>query len=268
MHPVIIKLGGSAITDKSKKCTPNLPVIETSIRQIGDFPRPLILLHGGGSFAHPFVIQAGLHRGYKGSFQLRAVSETELFLDQLTRIIGAGLLLRRRPFVPLRPMSFIAMRNGRISQAFLEPIRRALELGLLPLVHGDLAFDTRLGIGVLSADILASFLGVQFEAARVLFGCDVDGVYSQDPKKSRRAVLIELVTEASYKRIMRSFGRTTGNDATGGMLRKFAEAVKLARNGVECVIFNVTDKQLLGEALRGKQIRGTRFVPWKRVRTA
>lgn len=263
MRPVIVKLGGSAITNKSKKCSPNLPVIQASIDQIARFRGRLILLHGGGSFAHPFVVEAGLQNGYSDRSQLRAIAETEMFLDQLTRIIGVGLLSNNRPFVPLRPMGFVILRNGRISRSFLEPISRALRLGLMPVVHGDLVFDTRLGCTVLSGDRLASFLGRTLGAPRVLFGCDVDGVYSQDPKSRSQAVMVEEVTKSNYKSVLRSLREERDRDATGGMLGKVVEAVQLARNGVESFIFNLGRNQLLGDALNGRLVEGTRFVPWR-----
>ena len=263
MRPVIVKLGGSAITNKSKKCSPNLPVIQASIDQIARFRGRLILLHGGGSFAHPFVVKAGLQNGYNDRSQLRAIAETEMFLDQLTRIIGVGLLSNNRPFVPLRPMGFMILGNRRISRSFLEPISQALRLGLMPVIHGDLVFDTRLGCAVLSGDELASFLGKTLNARRVLFGCDVDGVYSRDPKSSSQAVMVEEITKSNYKSVLRSLRDEKDRDATGGMLRKVAEAVELARNGVESLIFNLGRSQLLGDALRGQRVDGTRFVPWR-----
>src|SRR2546422_158505 len=107
--PVVVKLGGSAITDKSRACTARLEVIHSAISEISTHSGPLVLLHGGGSFAHPFVSKAALRDGFKRKTQLASVSEIELNLDQLTRIIGVGLL-RRRPFVPLAPMSFLTLK--------------------------------------------------------------------------------------------------------------------------------------------------------------
>ncbi len=263
MGVLILKLGGSAITDKSKKCTPNIPVIQNAIDQIAEFRGPLVLLHGGGSFAHPFVKQASLQRGLSKPSQLRAISETELFLDQLTRIVATALLLRGKAFVPIRPMSFVALSNGRITNWFPTPIRQALNLGLLPLIHGDLAFDKRLGVNVLSADRLASFLARRLHSSRVLFGCDVDGVFSSNPKDSPRAELVELVSEQNYKSVLRALRVTGNSDATGGMLGKTVEAIQLARTGVECSIFSISRGQRLREALRGLPHRGTKFVPWK-----
>src|SRR6266446_8318850 len=188
--PVVVKLGGSAITDKSRACTARLEVIHSAISEISTHSGPLVLLHGGGSFAHPFVSKAALRNGFKRKTQLASVSEIELNLDQLTRIIGVGLLLRHKPFVPLAPMSFLTLRSGNVTKWFLGPINAALRLGLIPLIHGDVAFDEIRGCGIVSADRIASLLGEKIGTSRVLFGCDVDGLYNGNPKASSKAELI------------------------------------------------------------------------------
>src|SRR5213594_767451 len=159
--PTIVKLGGSAITVKSKACTPNLRVIQKSIEQIASYRNPLILLHGGGSFGHPIVTKANLQQGYAHKSQLNAITETELFLDELTRIVGVSLLRMERPCVALSPMSFLTLRRGEVAESFLAPIKKALRIGLIPLIHGDLAFDSDRGVAVVSADRLASLIGIR-----------------------------------------------------------------------------------------------------------
>src|SRR5256885_11684532 len=112
--PVVVKLGGSAITVKSKASTARLEVIHNAIKEVVSYSGPMVLLHGGGSFAHPFVSRAALRNGFRQKSHLSSVSEIELNLDQLTRIIGVGLLLRHRPFVPFAPMSFMTLRRGQV----------------------------------------------------------------------------------------------------------------------------------------------------------
>ncbi len=265
MRPVtVVKLGGSAITDKSKECTPNLPLIQRVAEDIAKHKDPVILLHGGGSYAHPLVTRSGLKEGYGGPSQLRSISETELYLDQLTRIVGVSLLLRKKTFAPLAPMSFLTLKEGQIADWFLEPIKKALDIGLIPLIHGDLAFDLSRGCGIISADRLASFLGMAFRASRVLFGCDVDGVYLEDPKVSPNAKLVEEVNRKNARSILRVLASSRGVDATGGMLGKVREAIRVARSGCECCILNLKREKALGDALRGKFPTGTRFPPWTR----
>src|SRR5438093_9501738 len=86
----ILKLGGSAITDKARECTPDIPTIQSVADQLRDYDLPLILIHGGGSYAHPFVAESGLGKGLRNRSQLRSISETEFYLGQLTRIICAS----------------------------------------------------------------------------------------------------------------------------------------------------------------------------------
>jgi isopentenyl phosphate kinase len=261
--PVVVKLGGSAITDKSRTSTPRLEVIHNAIDEIASYSGQLVLLHGGGSFAHPFVSRAALRNGFRQKSELASVSEIELNLDQLTRIIGVGLLLRHRPFVPLAPMSFMTLRKRGVGRSFLYPITAALRLGLIPLIHGDVAFDEMRGCGIVSADRIASLMGEKIGTSRVLFGCDVDGLYDGNPKTSSRAELIVEVNRSNSARVLRGLKPSKG-DVTGGMRGKAVEALRLARNGCECYIFNLTKPGNLRSLLRGSSSIGTRFVPWRK----
>jgi isopentenyl phosphate kinase len=262
--PVVVKLGGSAITDKSRTCTPRLEVIHNAITEVGSYSGQLVLLHGGGSFAHPFVSKAALRNGFRQKSQLASVSEIELNLDQLTRIIGVGLLLQHQPFVPLAPMSFMTLRGGLVSRWFLAPITEALRLGLIPLIHGDIAFDELRGCGIVSADRIASLLGEKIGAPRVLFGCDVDGLYDGNPKTSSKAELIAEVNQRNYTKVLKGLKLSSG-DVTGGMRGKVMEALRLARHGCECYVFNLIEPSNLRNLLRGSSSIGTRFVPWKKI---
>jgi len=262
--PVVVKLGGSAITDKSKTSTPRLEVIHNAINEIASYRGQLVLLHGGGSFAHSFVSKAALRNGFKQKSQLASVSEIELNLDQLTRIIGVGLLLRHRPFVPLAPMSFITLRRGLVSKSFLDPITAALRLGLIPLIHGDLAFDELRGCGIVSADRIASLLGEKIGVSKVLFGCDVDGLHDGNPKMSPKADLIVEVDRSNYSKVLEGLKPTNG-DVTGGMRGKALEALRLAKHGHESYVFNLTKSGNLLSLLRGSSSIGTRFVAWRKT---
>ncbi len=258
----VVKLGGSAVTSKSKECTPNLRVIQDCAHQLARFAKPLVILHGGGSFAHPIVTRAHLQEGYKTKSQLNVITETGLYLDQLTRIIGVSLLRNSRPFVALRPMSFVKLKNGEVERVFLPPLKAALKLGLTPLIHGDLVFDSVRGISVLSADRIASLLGVRLRASRVLFGCDVDGVFSKDPRNFGSARLVKMVSEKNAESVFRRIQSARSSDATGGMSGKVREAIRLAQHGIESCVFNLKKEGLLEEALVGRLYPGTVFLPW------
>ena len=261
----VLKLGGSAITDKARECTPDIPTIQNVADQLRDYDRPLLLIHGGGSYAHPFVAKSGLGKGLLDRSQLRSISETEFYLGQLTRIICACLLLRGKRPVPFHPMSFVTFDNGKVNKMLLDPIRKALQAGLIPLLHGDLVFDESRGIGVLSGDRIASLVGQRLGASRVLLGSDVDGVYLQNPKTFPSATLISEVTSENFRSVLEA-SRGPSGDATGGMAEKVRQALQLAKNGCECYIFNLKEKNALRKVLEGDRITGTRFVPWTKSR--
>src|SRR5437879_5049205 len=261
----ILKLGGSAITDKGRECTPDIPAIQRIADQLRDYDLPLILVQGGGSYAHTLVTRSGLGKCLRDRSQLRSISETEFYLSQLTRIICASLLLRNKLPIPLHPMSFVTLDKGKVKGIMLDPIRLALRAGLIPLLHGDLVFDESRGIGVLSGDRFASLVGHRLGASRVLLGCDVDGVYSENPKIFPNATLIPEVTSKNFRLVLDS-SRGTSRDATGGMGEKVRQALRLAKNGCECYIFNLREKNALRKILERDEIIGTRFVPWKRSR--
>src|SRR5438094_9939159 len=262
--PVVVKLGGSAITNKSKACTARLEVIHNAIKDVAAFPGPMILLHGGGSFAHPFVSRAALRNGFRQKSQLSSVSEIELNLDQLTRIIGVGLLLRHRPFVPLAPMSFMTLRQGQLGRSFLDPITAALRLGLIPLIHGDVAFDEVRGCSIVSADRIASFLGEKMGTSRLLFGADLDGLYDGSPMTSSKSELIPEVNRGNYTRVLKGLKPSRG-DVTGGMRGKALEELWLAKHGCESYVFNLTKSGNLRSLLGGSSSIGTRFVSWRKT---
>ena len=257
----ILKLGGSAITDKTRTCTPDIPVIQRVADQLSGYKDPLVLIHGGGSFAHPFVTESGLTEGLQNRGQLRSVSETEFYLGQLTRIIYASLLTRGVFCVPLHPMSLVTMHDGTLEDLPLDQIRNALETGLVPLLHGDLVFDKSKGIGILSGDRIASLVGRGLGNTRVLFGCDVDGVYPGNPKTEHDGAVISEVNSQNFSQAERA-SKSPSKDATGGMRTKVGEALSLARAGHECYIFNLRERNALGKILSGTTTIGTRFVPW------
>jgi isopentenyl phosphate kinase len=261
----VLKLGGSAITDKTREATPDIPTIRSVSDQLRDYDSPLVLIHGGGSYAHPLVTRSGLVKGLRDQNQLRSISETEFYLGQLTRIICASLLLRDMRPVPFHPMSFVTFESGSLKKIWLDPLRKALQVGLTPLSHGDLVFDESRGIGVLSGDHLAQLLGIKLEASRVLLGSDVNGVFSQNPKTVPNATHMPEVTSKNFRSILKASNGRSG-DATGGMREKVNQALELAKRGCECYIFNLREKNALRKILEGDSTVGTRFVPWKRPR--
>ena len=65
-RPIILKIGGSAITDKAEEAQPKTDIINRLAEEIkrADLDN-LIVVHGGGSFGHPTAAKYGIKDGYK-----------------------------------------------------------------------------------------------------------------------------------------------------------------------------------------------------------
>src|SRR2546428_13349796 len=101
----ILKIGGSVITDKARECTPDISAIQRIADQLSDYDLPLILIHGGGFFGHPFVPRTGINRGVPDPSPLHPILETGFYLSQATRVILSTL-----PVSEKLPVSFYSDR--------------------------------------------------------------------------------------------------------------------------------------------------------------
>ncbi len=132
------------------------------------------------------------------------------------------------------------------------------KLGVVPIVNeNDTVATYELGIGdndTLSA-IVASLIG----ADMLLLLSDIDGLYTDDPRKDPDARYIEVVEELTEE-LMEMGKASTGSDSgTGGMTTKL-QAAKIANNmGVDMVIANSADIKVIHRILSGQNI-GTLFL--------
>ena len=160
-------------------------------------------------------------------------------------------------------MSFLTTKGGRVDRLFIAPLIYAIKHGLTPIIHGDLAFDSTMGMSVISADQLASKLGAEFRDSRVLFGCDEDGVFTRDPLKHETASIIPRIDENNSAKVLGLLRHSHSADATGGMYGKVTEAINLARKGHTAFIFNLRKRGYLTQALNGDYSSGSLFPPRK-----
>jgi isopentenyl phosphate kinase len=259
---VVIKLGGSVITDKRVAFKADYRSMNAIARELAKVRDTLILLNGAGSFGHILVKQYGLDRGFSRR-KIRSFARTKLQLLRLQEILVSVLYSHGIPVVPFSPSSLMMARSGRLCTAELTPIKKFLELGLVPLLGGDLVADLDHGWRVVSADQMAAWIAPQIRASTIIYGTDVDGLYSSDPKVCKDAVLLETLFCREIRGIA---GSTLGSrmpDVTAGMRGKLLEAERAAKKGVEVVIMNLKRPENLHPILKGRHGRWTRIRPEK-----
>ena len=251
---IVLKLGGSVITVKDKPMTPRPETIRRLAGEIAEADVKLILIHGGGSYGHPVASRYGIKGGYSSEGQLRGFAETHQAMVKLNTLIVEALIEAGVPAIGVPPSSLIITTDGRITELELQVLRRMLEIGLTPVLYGDAVLDTRRGFTILSGDQLASRLAVELGAERLIYGVDVDGVYTKDPKRGE-AELLERVTPKTLREL--EAASPSAVDVTGGMRAKIEEALRAAERGVEVVILNAMREGVILKALRGESVRGS-----------
>lgn len=259
--PLIVKLGGSVVTCKERPLTPDPPAIDRLAREVAEADSgPLIIVHGGGSYGHHVASEYTIMEGYREPRQLMGFSKTRQAMAALNGLVVDALIRHNLPAVSVQPSANLITRRGRISDLRLEPIKGLLGLGLVPVAYGDAVLDSELGFTILSGDQLTSRLATALEAPMVVIGVDVDGLYTEDPKTSPGARLIERITLTDLRRCMRGVGGAMTTDVTGGMFGKIRELVPAVEGGVEVRIVNAKRPGVLYKALKGEEVKGTTIV--------
>jgi len=160
---IFLKLGGSLITEKSKPETPRPEALRRLAAEVAEALRQdpglrLLIGHGSGSFGHPAAARHGTHRGAAESPAWRGFAEVWAAAGRLNRLVVDALREAGVPVLGFPPSASTICESGAILEMAVEPIERALEAGLVPLVAGDVAFDRALGSTIVSTEKVFAFL--------------------------------------------------------------------------------------------------------------
>lgn len=259
---VLVKLGGSLITDKNKPNTPRLKVIN----RLGDeIKRALssnkqlrmVLAHGGGSFPHVPAKKYGTAGGFDDEKGKLGACITADKAAEINRIVIKELLKVNLPVAAIAPSSIFGASGGKLKRGYFNSIGVLLDKGIIPVLYGDVIWDVRKGCcifsGEVSLGITAKYLLKRgYKIKRIIQAGIEDGVYEWDSKK-----LIGKITPRQFIRLKRQIKGSGATDVTGGMLHKVEESLKMAKMGIETVIINGNKKNLLYNALAGRRVKGT-----------
>ena len=253
----IVKLGGSVVTVKDMPMTADHENVKRLAEEIkATWPTPLVVIHGGGSFGHPVAKRYGIADGFTSERQVIGFTRTHQAMVALNTVIVDALLDEGIPALSVAPSAFIAAYDGRMPRGDFENIGRLVVKGMLPVLYGDAVIDKSRGFSILSGDQLAVRLAVSMGANRLIFGVDVDGVYTSNPKLAPQARLIDRLSLEKLEGFV-EIGKALTTDVTGGMLGKVSEARAAVEAGIEVRMVNATKPGVILKALRGEPVAGT-----------
>ncbi|MGQ9506886.1 MAG: isopentenyl phosphate kinase [Candidatus Bathycorpusculaceae bacterium] len=258
LEPIILKIGGSVITDKSGELAARMQDINRLAQEIHDANvKNLIIVHGGGSFGHPIAKKYDLNAGFKQESQRIGFAETHHVMTVLNGLFMDALIWREVPAVSITPSSCTMTKRGRI-QCFEEaPLRAFLKMGFLPVTFGDAVLDVEWGFTILSGDQLISHIATKLNAKKIIIGVDVNGLYDSDPKVKKTAKMFRHLTLEELKNIQGNLGKPTACDVTGGMFGKIAELMPAIEKGVSVTIVNASKPNYIYKTLKGEKVEGT-----------
>lgn len=260
---VVIKLGGSALTNKNRIYTPRLPVIHRAAEQVAAISAKMsvVLVHGAGSYGHIPVKKLGLMHGFRNRKQLKSLAAIKFKLLEWETVFDEVFLKHQVPLMPFVASNFIVTRKGRIFSAELRPLKRWLRMGCVPTTGGDIVSDVQDGFSILSGDQLAALVAIRLNATRLIFGMDVDGIFDSNPWLNRQAELLTDLTPSLASRLAMKATSSTSPDVTGGMAGKIREAVVAALNGIPVYFVNLTKDERLHKAALGRTVICSRIQP-------
>jgi isopentenyl phosphate kinase len=250
---IFLKLGGSLITDKAQPETALPDVIFTLLTDVKHFlecsPDQKILIgHGSGSFGHYAAAKFNTRKGVSTCEQwqgFRQVWESARKLNQIVLEIGRQANL---DLISFPPSAGLLSRNGEVELWNTQPLERALEHGLIPLVYGDVVFDETLGGTIFSTEELFAHLSTILKPSRILLAGREEAVFADYPQNQQPIAHISKTAELeSYLQ------HSQNQDVTGGMRSKVAQmqAICQASPGTSVEIFRASQPGELLKALSG-----------------
>jgi len=241
----VLKLGGSVLTKKQGYMELDQKNINSLAKMLGNSwksgVRDFILIHGAGSFGHPLVLKYGLDDGIRTDAQKEGMALTHAACTFLSQALIDALVKNDVPAVTVPPISIGKLSDKRISKMDSGIVTSLLSSGFLPVLHGDMMLDEKLGGAVCSGDQLVSYFGK--DASRVILGTNVDGIIA-DGK------VVPRITKANLSEILKHVKGSDTADVTGGMRGKLEELLRIGR---PACIANALRPERIEKLLRGEK---------------
>ena len=258
---VLIKFGGSLITNKSEKCSAKLEIIDklsNTISEILNMGKKVIIVHGAGGYGH---IKAKKWRISEGKIleiiddQYKAIVEIRNDMDILNKLI-----ISRLASYSIDAKSYSPHKNGiglGLDYTLDEEFFRTTSVDYVPVTYGDVVdSNTEKEFGILSGDDLCEIICNLFKPSHVIFTMDGALGLIDDPSLPNGGNLIREF----YPNNQEIVTTKIPNDVTGGMSLKLKRAINCHKTGARVSIINGNNVEMILKAISGEEYVGTEFL--------
>ncbi len=241
---LLLKLGGSVITKKHEPMMADQDNIENLARTIAKIWKKgihdIALVHGAGSFGHHLVLTYGIKNGVKNDRNRIGYAYTHTSCTYLSGLVIEALLKNDVPAVSIPPAVTLKQTNEKISEFNEQIVFDYIKAGYLPILHGDMVLDKKIGGSVCSGDRIVAVLAKK--SSKIIFGTDVDGILV-DGK------VVPKIDNKNFSKVMKHIKGSIAPDVTGGMFGKINE---LKGTKKPIYIVNATKCERVESLLLGK----------------
>jgi len=228
---ILLKLGGSVITDKKADCAINHDQLSSVASAISRArPGVLVIIHGAGSCGHPEAKNYRLDTGAVAG-KTDGIYITHRAVSRLNNAVVDSLRQNGVAALGVHPLHTAVADKGRLIAFEHRHLEKMLNLKMVPVIHGDVVMDLSSGACIVSGDQLVRYLAIALKIDRVGLATDVPGVL--DGKN-----VVPEITKKMASQLQ--IGNSMHTDVTGGMKGKIDELLGLADAGIRSDIFHVS----------------------------
>ncbi|KTG27461.1 isopentenyl phosphate kinase [Haloferax profundi] len=220
MSLVVLKLGGSVVTDKDEPETVDDDGLAAAADAVASLAASgqVVVVHGGGSFGHHHAADHGVssETGTHDAVGVRAIHDA---MKRLNDAVLDALAARDVPALPVHPLSAGARTADGSLSLPLAATETMLAEGFVPVLHGDVIAHAGEGATIVSGDDLVVSLASGLDADRVGLCSTVPGVLDTDGDVIPEITAFEDAADA--------LGGSESTDVTGGMAAKVRKLLAL-----------------------------------------
>ncbi len=225
---VIVKIGGSFVTDKNQPESLKEDRVRKIARELSSVVQSgkvsLLLAHGAGSYGHiaakNFQAKQGSNPqfGWQAFYQIRQ-DMMKLNLQILQICANEGLFP-----ITVQPSAIAMACGGKLQFMDTRSIRLLLDSEQIPLIHGDIILDEKQDFTIASTEDQMEKLSDYIFFHRIVLISDVPGVLDAQGR------VIPRIDQTNYATIIDRLGGSAGLDVTGGMRSKVEQIYHLIQN--------------------------------------
>lgn len=253
---IVIKVGTSNLTDKNYRLEPRkVEKLATEIVELKKQDKEIILVSSG-------AIGAGI-----GKLDLKQ-RPRDIKVLQATAAVGQNVLMSTydRYFANYDQiiaqilLTHAAFFNRQRYLNLRNTLVTLLKSGIIPIINeNDTVAVDEIKVG--DNDTLSALVASNLDADLLIILTNTDGLFTYDPKRSKKAELIPVVEDITLE--IERIAETGGRTGVGGMKTKIQAAKVVMKAGIPMVIANGGEENILMRIMKGEPV-GTLFMPRKR----